>query len=103
MCMTNTAIMITDGNVYIWNKDQAKLIEVLSGHTGTVNSVCWNPAATGEQTFASASDDGTIRMYGDVAAHVMVSFQFSLNFTSPNRLVTAGAKVRIKRSRYTTN
>ena len=50
-----------DGNVYIWNKEQAKLIEVLPGHSGTVNSVTWNPMNA--QMFASASDDCTIRMY----------------------------------------
>ena len=50
-----------DGNVYIWNKEQVRLIEVLPGHTGTVNSVSWN--SKNSQMFASASDDCSVRMY----------------------------------------
>jgi len=51
-----------DGNVYIWHRDRAILLDVLTGHgIGSVNSVAWNPRNT--QMFASCSDDFTIRLW----------------------------------------
>ncbi|KAI9144799.1 WD40-repeat-containing domain protein [Paraphysoderma sedebokerense] len=49
-----------DCNLYIWHREQGKLIETLSGHTDTVNGVTWNPADP--SLVATASDDGTIRL-----------------------------------------
>ncbi|KAI9023286.1 WD40-repeat-containing domain protein [Hyaloraphidium curvatum] len=48
-----------DAHVYIWNKDHGVLIEVLRGHSSTVNSI-----ASWRHLIASASDDGTVRIWG---------------------------------------
>ncbi|KAH9180764.1 WD40-repeat-containing domain protein, partial [Lactarius sanguifluus] len=51
-----------DGNVYIWDRERAVLLDVLTGHgNGSVNSVAWNPRNT--QMFTSYSDDFTIRLW----------------------------------------
>ena len=50
------------GNVYIWHRDTATLLETLPGHgNGSVNSVAWNPR--NERMFASCSDDCTVRIW----------------------------------------
>ncbi|GMN50408.1 hypothetical protein TIFTF001_019563 [Ficus carica] len=48
--------------VYIWNRQNRSPIEVLSGHSMTVNCVSWNPRRP--RMLASASDDQTIRIWG---------------------------------------
>ncbi|CAM8976690.1 unnamed protein product [Rhodiola kirilowii] len=50
-----------DSKVYIWNRQKSKPIEVLSGHTMTVNCVSWNPKRP--KMLASASDDQTVRIW----------------------------------------
>src|SRR5690606_22266081 len=49
-----------DSLVYIWYLPTGKLVNKLSGHTSVVNSVTWNQY---DGTFASCSDDGTVRIW----------------------------------------
>ncbi|KAI8344027.1 WD40-repeat-containing domain protein [Chlamydoabsidia padenii] len=51
-----------DSHVYVWSKEHETLLEVLHGHQQSVNSVAWCPSRSQPSTFASASDDRTIRM-----------------------------------------
>lgn len=51
-------LIFLDSKVYIWHRDKETLIDVLSGHSSTVNSVAWGNG----MILASASDDRTIRM-----------------------------------------
>ncbi|KAK7396481.1 hypothetical protein VNO78_17520 [Psophocarpus tetragonolobus] len=62
--LNNTFIASGSENskVYIWNCRNSRPIEVLSGHSMTVNCVSWNPKIP--QMLASASDDYTIRIWG---------------------------------------
>lgn len=51
-----------DHKVYIWHRRGELPIAELTGHTRTVNCVSWNPTIPG--LMASASDDGTVRVWG---------------------------------------
>ncbi|OIW21333.1 hypothetical protein TanjilG_32424 [Lupinus angustifolius] len=51
-----------NAQVYIWNSRNSRPIEVLSGHSLTVNCVSWNPERP--HMLASASDDFSIRIWG---------------------------------------
>jgi len=50
-----------DERIVIWNRRNEKPIHQIRGHTGTVNSVGWNPVFHG--MLASAADDGTVRIW----------------------------------------
>ena len=49
-----------DSQVYIWDRHTEALLEVLPGHSGSVNAVSWCPS---RGLLASASDDGTVRLW----------------------------------------
>jgi WD40 repeat protein len=51
-----------DSNVYIWHIRREEPLATLTGHTLTVNCVSWNPVYP--SLLASASDDGTVRIWG---------------------------------------
>lgn len=57
-----TSPLPPDHKVYIWHRRSELPIAELSGHTRTVNCVTWNPILPG--LLASASDDGTVRIWG---------------------------------------
>ncbi|KAJ6821579.1 WD repeat-containing protein 26 isoform X1 [Iris pallida] len=50
-----------DSQIFIWQRHHQEPIQVLSGHSMTVNCVSWNP--TKPHMLASASDDCTIRIW----------------------------------------
>eukprot|EP00111_Clytia_hemisphaerica_P018391 TCONS_00054380-protein len=50
-----------DNQVYIWHHSRETPITTLNGHSQTVNCVHWNP--TDPSMLASASDDGTVRIW----------------------------------------
>lgn len=52
----------TDHHVYIWHHRRESPVIVLRGHSRAVNCVSWNP--TRHHMLASASDDGTVRIWG---------------------------------------
>lgn len=49
-----------DKNVYIWHVERSTPVAVLNGHSRTVNCVHWHPKAP---LLASASDDGTVKLW----------------------------------------
>ncbi|CAE7749384.1 unnamed protein product, partial [Symbiodinium microadriaticum] len=63
-----------DAQVYIWHRHYGSLLQVLPGHTATVNSVCWmqgsSPAGEPSGWLVSASDDCTLRVWGTEAAEM---------------------------------
>ncbi|BFZ07001.1 hypothetical protein BsWGS_10039 [Bradybaena similaris] len=51
-----------DHKVFIWHTRRETPVAVLEGHRQTVNCVHWNPVEPG--MLATASDDGTVRIWG---------------------------------------
>uniref|UniRef100_A0A9I3EH27 CTLH domain-containing protein n=1 Tax=Anopheles dirus TaxID=7168 RepID=A0A9I3EH27_9DIPT len=60
-----------DNKVYIWHIRQEEPLATLIGHTRTVNCVSWNPVYP--SLLASASDDGTVRIWGPQQPHTQWS------------------------------
>ncbi|CAJ1335932.1 unnamed protein product [Effrenium voratum] len=57
-----------DAQVYIWHRHYGSLLQVLAGHSATVNTVCWMRGSSGVGAWLiSASDDGTLRVWGSEA------------------------------------
>ncbi|EGC37333.1 hypothetical protein DICPUDRAFT_46602 [Dictyostelium purpureum] len=52
-----------DSTIYIWHRQTGTLLETLSRHSGTVNTVCWSPCSP--NIFCSASDDQTIKVWSN--------------------------------------
>lgn len=69
-----------DNRVYIWHVRRELPIAELVGHTRTVNCVSWNPLYP--QMLASASDDGTVRIWGPAEHYNNLKKSASLCSTS---------------------
>ena len=52
----------TDHHIYVWHHRRETPIIVLKGHSRPVSCVSWNPVH--HDMLASASDDGTVRIWG---------------------------------------
>jgi WD40 repeat protein len=50
-----------DGAVRLWDIDTAEVIATWTGHTTSVNSLCWN--GDGRRVVSCAYDDGTVRVW----------------------------------------
>ncbi|UYV63224.1 WDR26 [Cordylochernes scorpioides] len=72
-----------DNKVYIWHIDSETPIAVLTGHVRTVNCVTWNPRYP--SLLASASDDGTVRIWGPAVLNSGESGGYSA-YISPSSL-----------------
>uniref|UniRef100_A0A673MLN3 WD repeat-containing protein 26 n=1 Tax=Sinocyclocheilus rhinocerous TaxID=307959 RepID=A0A673MLN3_9TELE len=72
-----------DHKIYIWHKRSELPIAELTGHTRTVNCVSWNPTLPG--LMASASDDGTVRVWGPAP---FLDSQETVGLTGMNPLIS---------------
>lgn len=59
---THYTCACTDHHIYVWHHRRETPIIILKGHSRPVSCVSWNPVH--HNTLASASDDGTVRIWG---------------------------------------
>lgn len=73
-----------DHKVYIWHIRNEEPLGILTGHTRSVNCVSWNPVYP--SLLASASDDGTVRIWGPKHAqdHQLINSSSSSSSNSWN-------------------
>ena len=55
-------LLLLDNKVFVWHIRRELPLATLTGHSRTVNCVHWNPRYP--HLLASASDDGTVRLWG---------------------------------------
>lgn len=53
-----------DNKIYMWDRQSGRILASLNEHSNSVCSIAWNPKCT--FTFASASDDHTVRIWSFV-------------------------------------
>ncbi len=84
---------LENGSIVVWNEKTFERIQKLNNHTKKVNSI----VAINNQSFASASDDGTIKIWKIQASIVLYasleeqrSAVYCLNVLKDGRIISAG-------------
>src|SRR5260370_37426518 len=62
----------SDKTIYIWDAALGKRLQLLSGHTSSINRVVWSPAG---QWLASAGNDYTVRLWDTKTAKEVRQFK----------------------------
>ncbi len=78
-----------DTKVYVYHVKREEPIAVLSGHGRTVNCVSWNPVYP--RVLASASDDGTVRLWGPAERFRKQDRQYSSQLASAAKIRRNGS------------
>jgi WD40 repeat protein len=87
----------TDNKVFVWHIRRELPLATLTGHSRTVNCVHWNPRWP--HLLASASDDGTVRLWGPsqecrtAAAAAAAATAASTQATTNNSAAAPGSAV----------
>merc|ERR1712096_266100 len=69
-----TKVTTSLSNIQLWDVDSGSLRETLSGHTAPIKSVAYSPDGT---TLASASDDGSIKLWDTVTGQELLQSPLS--------------------------
>ncbi|CAB4062887.1 PWP2 [Lepeophtheirus salmonis] len=56
-------------DIYLWSLKTGRLLEVISGHEGPVNSLSFSPSITSSSTLVSASWDQTMRIWNSLESN----------------------------------
>lgn len=78
-----------DNKVYIWHIKREEPLATLVGHTRTVNCVSWNPVYP--SLLASASDDGTVRIWGPKILQQQQQSSLNIDNNLDTSKLTSGA------------